>query len=71
MNKQGAAVSRPPFGKSSFEVAEQLLNAFGSPLLWRERGRVRVVEYNGADAPNPSPQSSPLGEGERREGLLR
>jgi len=26
-------------------------------------GRVRVVEYKGADATNPSPQSSPLAKG--------
>jgi len=30
---------------------------------------VRVVCDNGADAPNPSPWSSPLAQGERRKGL--
>jgi len=43
------------------------MRAPGSPLLYRERVRVRVFKYNCARAPNPSPQSSPMhkGRGER------
>jgi hypothetical protein len=70
MNKQGAAVSRPPSGKSSFEVAEQL---HCPERVWvtspsQGEGEGEGCFSNGADAPNPSPQSSPLRQGERRKG---
>jgi hypothetical protein len=56
MNKQGAAVSSPPFGKSSFEVTEQLHCPEGvwvtSPLQGEGEGE-GCLSITGADASNP------------------